>query len=133
MNRQGSIYLDGVNVSEVSLHRLRGSVCVVPQRAAIFHGTLRFNVDPNAQHNDEEIEECLLRCGIDVHSQHWSLRRTIQSSQLSCGEAQLICFARALLQKTHIVCLDEAFALVVRHNNLLVVVVIILMAMEMDV
>jgi ATP-binding cassette subfamily C (CFTR/MRP) protein 1 len=49
---EGSIEIDGVDVSKVGLNRLRSCVTVIPQEPSLFKGTLRFNIDPLNMHSD---------------------------------------------------------------------------------
>ena len=55
----GTIYIDGVDISEVGLADLRERITVIPQDPVIFENTLRFNLDPDEQASDNEIM-CLL-------------------------------------------------------------------------
>ena len=57
----GSIKIDGINISEVGLADLRENITVIPQDAAIFENTLRFNLDPDEQVSDDQIMELLER------------------------------------------------------------------------
>ena len=44
-NESGSIVFDGVNISEMSLHKLSENITIIPQDPTLFTGTLRFNID----------------------------------------------------------------------------------------
>ena len=55
----GTIYIDGVDISEVGLADLRERITVIPQDPVMFENTLRFNLDPDEQASDNEIM-CLL-------------------------------------------------------------------------
>ena len=51
----GTILVDGVDISHVSLPILRSRMAVIPQDPTIFGGTLRFNLDPACKYSDPEI------------------------------------------------------------------------------
>ena len=56
---KGSIKIDGINISEMSLKLLREKITIIPQDPTLFTGTLRFNIDPSEQLSDYEIIELL--------------------------------------------------------------------------
>ena len=61
----GKIDIDGVNISEISMHMLRNKVTVIPQDPTLLTGTLRYNLDPFKQVSDERIIELLRRAKLD--------------------------------------------------------------------
>ncbi|KAI8422275.1 hypothetical protein MSG28_006161 [Choristoneura fumiferana] len=105
----GRVLVDGVPVDSVNLQALRSRISMIPQEPFIFTGSVRDNVDPLQQHSDAELWRVLERCGADG-----ALRAAgglgAPAAGLSRGRAQLLCLARALLQRAKIVLIDEATA-----------------------
>ena len=84
---------------------LRKNLTIIPQEPTIIEGTLRENVDPSNTVSDEEIKKVLCDVGLDYFLEDKNLDYQIENNgnNISIGEKQLICIARALIKKSKII------------------------------
>jgi len=106
--------IDGIDISSLSLYELRSKLTIIPQDPVLFTGSLRFNLDPFDNYSDQQLIDALSRVQLSTFFKELSdgLNHEITGNgdNMSTGQRQLICLARAILKKSKILILDEATA-----------------------
>ena len=121
----GSIKVGGVDVRDYDIHTLRDAVAMVLQKNVLFSGSIRDNLrwgDPDAT-DEQMVHACKLACadefirtfpdGYDTHIEQGG-------TNVSGGQQQRLCIARALLKKPKILILDDSTSAVDTHTDAMI-------------
>ena len=122
---EGTLKIGGIDVRDYDIHALRDQVSMVLQKNVLFSGTIKENLRwGNPEATDEELEHaCRLACahdfitafpdGYDTHIEQGG-------TNVSGGQKQRLCIARALLKKPKILILDDSTSAVDTHTDAMI-------------
>ncbi len=121
----GCLKVGGVDVRNYDLEALRDDVAMVLQKNTLFSGTIKDNLrwgDPNAT-DEELIHACKLACAdefIQSFPDKYDTHIEQGGSNVSGGQKQRLCIARALLKKPKILILDDSTSAVDTHTDAMI-------------
>lgn len=108
----GRIFIDNIDITGLGLFELRSKITIIPQDPELFTGSLRLNLDPFELSSDEQIWQALevahLKDYVVKQAQGLALPVVEGGENMSVGQRQLLCLARAVLRKNKILVMDEA-------------------------
>ncbi len=124
----GSIRIDGVDIRDVPKIELRGLIGLVPQDSFIFTGTIRDNLLYAFENIIPEIEQKMIQVSkflglhnfVETLHKKYDTKLKENGANISIGQRQLICFARALITDPKILILDEATSSVDPYTETLI-------------
>jgi ATP-binding cassette subfamily B multidrug efflux pump len=112
---RGGVYIDGLNVQEVTQHELRDKIGYVPQKSSLFSGT----IESNLRYADEDASEAALKQATDIAQASEFIFAREEGMQaevaqggmnVSGGQKQRLAIARALVKQPPIYIFDDSFS-----------------------
>lgn len=123
--QKGHIYIDGIDIRQLSKKQLRSAIGQMQQDVFIFEGDVAYNI----RLNDDDITDAQVKAAAEyVNASHFIEKLpqgyhepvTERGATFSAGERQLLSFARTLAHNTSILVMDEATANIDTETEILI-------------
>ncbi|CAH0547421.1 unnamed protein product [Brassicogethes aeneus] len=107
---KGKVLISNTDIKTIPLEILRQNIAIVPQNPVLFSGSVKNNIDPLNEYNDETIWSVLEKFKVKHLIEDLHTPLVGNGKNLTIGQKQLICLARAAMRQSKILVIDEVTA-----------------------